>query len=54
MNTAAPPTAMPAIAPVDSVGEELAEGVGVLVEVGVEVVTARVAVRAARLALRVK
>jgi hypothetical protein len=54
MNTAAPPTAIPAIAPVDNVGEELAGGVLVEVEVGVEVVTARVAVRAARLALRVK
>lgn len=58
--TAAPPTAIPAIAPVESTGEELAGGeeVAVLLEVGVTVpavvLTARVGVRTALLAVRVK
>jgi hypothetical protein len=59
--TAAPPTAIPAIAPVDSTGEELEETelvvlveVEVEVEVGIDVVTTRVGVRTGSLAFRVK
>jgi hypothetical protein len=47
--TAAPPTAIPAIAPVESTGEELE-----VVEVEVEVGMARVGVRTALLAFRLK
>jgi len=50
--TAAPPTAIPAIAPVDSIGEELEEA-ELVVLVGVEVIT-RVGVRTGLLAFRVK
>lgn len=57
--TAAPPTAIPAIAPVDSTGEELEEvELAVLVEVEVEVAVVvgmtRVGVRTGLLAFRVK
>lgn len=59
--TAAPPIAIPAIAPVDSIGEEL-EGVElaglveveVEVEVGIDVGMTRVGVRTGSLAVRVK
>jgi hypothetical protein len=58
---AAPPTAIPAIAPVESTGEELEEAelavlvdVELDVEVGTDVVMTRVGVRTALLAVRVK